>query len=202
MPLTKLHDVHPGSMPNTFTGTEDGRILYLGEGAQIAVVDLTTTPPAAGPGLMPTASKSFQVGDFAVLPADLLLDPALCFMIDADHDGEEKNDCADLLFVAGGHMGLWAVSADPTPGNPNRALRIDDQQDLAQPLSKQDSLTLRDDPGVPGVNFGFDLASTQRIETAGTPFRVRIRPAGTHGPKALLVTDAMGGLRIYGEEGQ
>jgi len=40
------------------------------------------------------------------------------------------------------------------------------------------------------------------IETAGTPFRVRIRPAGAHGPKALLVTDAMGGLRVYGEAGQ
>ena len=64
------------------------------------------------------------------------------------------------------------------------------------------ALTLRDDPSVPGVNFVFDPACTVRIETAGTPFRVRIRPAGAHGPKALLVTDAMGGLRIYGEAGQ
>ncbi|MEZ6018228.1 MAG: hypothetical protein R3F49_24205 [Planctomycetota bacterium] len=138
--LTKLHDVHPGSMPNTFTGTDDGSVLYLGEGGQVSIIDLTTTPPATGPGLMPSAVKKVQVGKLGVVPADLLLDPTLCFTEDDDLDGDAKNDCSDLLIVAGGHMGLWVMSANPTLGQPNRVMRIDDQQDTSQPQSVQDSV--------------------------------------------------------------
>lgn len=69
--------------------------------------------------------------------------------------------------------------------------------------------------GVPGIGieileltrptsagaWGFEPV-TQRIETPGDPYGLTIRPAdSSHGlPKSLLVSDAFGGLRVYGEE--
>ncbi|MEM6675778.1 MAG: hypothetical protein AAF726_23210 [Planctomycetota bacterium] len=61
-------------------------------------------------------------------------------------------------------------------------------------------LPFRDlDPG-PGESFGFDSDATERIETPGNPFALRLRPASTGAEKALIVSDGIGGLRLYVED--
>ncbi|MEM1452102.1 MAG: hypothetical protein AAF726_17010 [Planctomycetota bacterium] len=61
-------------------------------------------------------------------------------------------------------------------------------------------LTFRDrDPG-PGEQFGFDPLAEVAVETPGNPFAVRVRPASPGVERALIVSDGIGGLRLYVEE--
>ena len=62
-------------------------------------------------------------------------------------------------------------------------------------------LTLHDqDPDPAIVDWEFDASRQVRVETAGNPFSVSIRRATPEAPKALLVSDGVGGLRLYVEE--
>ncbi|MEM6674550.1 MAG: hypothetical protein AAF726_17015 [Planctomycetota bacterium] len=135
--LTKLADVHPVSSPNTFVGTDDLEFLYLGEGGRIAVIDLSLVGAPSGSQLMPGHVNSIQVGSLGAVPAEMLLDPA--HAVDADDDGNPLNDADDVLYVACGRLGLWAVDPDPAGGGLNHAVRIDDRGNPNNPVSMQKS---------------------------------------------------------------
>ncbi|MEM1447520.1 MAG: hypothetical protein AAGA20_12475 [Planctomycetota bacterium] len=135
--MTKLSDVHPGSLPNAFVGTDDLQHLFLGEGGQIAFIDMAAAPTGGGAQLMPDATKVIQIGALGALPAELLLDPGQ--HVDLDGNGDFLDDTDDLIYIAAGQMGLWAMEANPDPLVQNRVIRIDDRGNASGPTTLQRS---------------------------------------------------------------
>ena len=128
--LVEVQGAYASSRLRALTCTPDGRWIYEAEGGRLVLIDTwdeiagrNSLDGFAGPG----GSKSFQVGARGVLASALALDP--------DAASEPGDGHSDLVYVAGGRDGVWAVQADTAPDRQNRAWRIDDSGDL-QPGSQ------------------------------------------------------------------
>jgi len=126
--LLKLLDTRPASILSTLTSDARGEWLFLAEGGTLVWSDCraivaNTVPTPQPPGVLPV-TKKLATGLAGVRPAALLVHP------DADPSagGLGMND---WIFIAGGHLGLWAMQLDPSPLNTqNRVVRIDDSGNL------------------------------------------------------------------------
>ncbi len=195
--LTQPTGAHPYSLVRAVASTPDASWLFVGEGGTVAIQDARATTyagAAGGPSLPP--AKVVQVGRPGVVSAALLPHPELDFDVDTDGDGIAENDVVDVLFVAGGQLGLWMLAVDPRPGAPNRAMRIDDQGNPLNPISEQNSrrfcnqLALVDvgDTTYLAATFGkkdqshlrlYSLAAvTARFATAAAEVGFELQPAG------------------------
>jgi len=123
--------------------TPDGTWVFSAEGGSLAFVYIggenpTSVPFPTSPALpqrpMRAAEKRNQVGSLGVLAADFALDPGLDLSDEPDTlpAGTEPmkywpgaEDYKDILYIAGGHLGLWAMEAHPIAGYTNRAVRLD-----------------------------------------------------------------------------
>jgi len=121
----------------------DGSWVFSAEGGVLAFVyvggdtpaTLSFPPPPDPPHVqMGAAEKRLQLRSLGVLTAELALDPGL------DLSDEPKTlppgeppekywptdaDYEDILYVAGGHLGLWAIEAHPIAQYDNHAVRLD-----------------------------------------------------------------------------
>lgn len=104
--------------------------VFIAEGGAIAMLDLEGVDESTtgNPMTDELRTRRFKVGDLGVKPADLLLDP------DADLVGQEYGLNAptrgDLLYIAGGIMGLWAMRIETGPSGTNPVVRIDDSGNM------------------------------------------------------------------------
>ncbi len=125
--------VYPFSQPNAFVATDNGDWLFLGEGGSIAFVDFRGLNPSAATGGaqqdMPLPSKRQQIGTLAPLPAEMVLDPAADLSDDDVTQLPDANDANDIVYIAGGNLGLWAIEAHPGSQHENVAVRLDDSGD-------------------------------------------------------------------------
>ena len=146
--LDELAAVAPGSYPTAQIMTDDGEWIFSAEGGAMAFIYLGNAhpgntvfpqPPLLQLQPMPSAIKRVQVGTLGVITADLALDPALDLVDDPvtlpkgtepDAYIPPDEDYADLIYIAGGHLGLWAMEAHPVDEYMNRAVRIDNSGDL------------------------------------------------------------------------
>ena len=116
--LEELVAVYPYSSGYTMTSTPDGNYLYAGEGCAVAVIHSDPTDLNADDNYN-IPIKRDPVGRTGVLPVKLLLDPDVATTPVYGDD--------DLLYIAGGRDGLWAMQADTqNDTQPNLAVRIDD----------------------------------------------------------------------------
>jgi len=134
--LDELVAYYPYGPSYTMTSTPDGNYLYVGEGCSIAVI--LADPSASNPDdNYKDPIKRSPIGSTGVLPVKLLLDP--------DASTTPAFGAHDLLYIAGGRDGLWAMQADTqTETQPNRAVRIDDAT-VENSTSDQDSRRWCDD---------------------------------------------------------
>jgi len=118
--FSELKAVHPFSVPNEIACSGRGGVLFSGEGGSIAYLETGNS------GQEFNEVRRVPVGRFGVRPAAMLLDP------DATVDDGSDADAADLLYIAGGHSGLWAIEANATAFDPNDpfATRLDDSANL------------------------------------------------------------------------
>ncbi|MEL6430773.1 MAG: hypothetical protein AAFR54_16425 [Planctomycetota bacterium] len=144
--IDELVAVAPESYPTVQAMTPDGEWVFSAEGGVLAFLHVGTTHPGnttfPAPELrisMPDAEKRVQVGSLGVLASDLALDPDLDLSDDpptlpAGTPPETSSltdvDANDIVYVAGGHLGLWAIEAHPVAGYQNRAVRIDNSGNL------------------------------------------------------------------------
>jgi len=118
--LDELVAVYPYASGYTMTSTPDGYDLYAGEGGAVAVIHSDHTATNYN-----TPLKRDPVGSVGVLPVKMLLDPDITATPGPAYCPAYEDN--DLLYVAGGRDGLWAMQADVQhPGQPNLAVRIDD----------------------------------------------------------------------------
>jgi len=116
--FTLLQAVHGNSVTGPETSTPDGAVLLVAESAVLAFID------ASDPLSYESPLRIEPISSFGVRAVDLMLDPA------ADL-GDSSLDPNDLVYVAGGRMGLWAMQAHPTAGSALAAVRLDDAVDAA-----------------------------------------------------------------------
>ncbi len=144
--LTRLIGVWPYSTMSTLTGDEAGHFMFICEGGVITFADLRGVDRASDPAVMnpfyeSTRIKRVRAGKQGVRAAALALDPDANLLLDTDvpTDGLASNDREDLLFIAGGPLGLWVMRAETTVGNStwNTTVRLDDASDVNSPA--QDS---------------------------------------------------------------
>jgi len=116
--LNELVAVHPYSASGSMTSTANGDFLYVGEGGAIAAIFANPDDPLSD---YQTPLWRDQLGSLGVLPVKMLLDPEA-----GVHPGSDGQDI-DILYIAGGRDGLWAMDASVRDdGIPNQAVRIDD----------------------------------------------------------------------------
>ncbi|MEM1447602.1 MAG: hypothetical protein AAF957_22275 [Planctomycetota bacterium] len=135
--LDELLAVMPESVPNSFVTTDDGSWLFLGEGATLTFIDFRGRTPSTPdvPGTleqpMPAPTKRVQIGSLGVLPSEMVLDPEADLTDDGDTTSVlDDADDKDIIYIAGGHFGLWAIEAYPNDGHDNVAVRLDDSGNL------------------------------------------------------------------------
>ncbi|TDJ65860.1 MAG: hypothetical protein E2O39_17390 [Planctomycetota bacterium] len=117
--LDELIAVHPDSVPGAMVSDPDGRYLFVAEGGALAALHVR-----ANPQVFAVRSKR-PIGATGVKPVRMILDPEADLALD-DAPGFE-----DVLYIAGGRSGLWAVRADLRPGGADFvAVRVDDSTDL------------------------------------------------------------------------
>jgi len=111
--LDRLAAVHPNGPPGALTATPSGSLLLVAEGGALAFIGTRTQAGFEEP------LKVVRIGRRGVVPVRMRLDP--------DADFADGPDPEDLVYVAGGRDGLWALHADPDPTvlQP-RAARVDD----------------------------------------------------------------------------
>ncbi len=109
---------HGPSMPTALTASHSGRYVYAGEGSTLAVLELDPQTGIRNP------LKRIPISSRAVLPVAMALDPEANV-----EDGVQ--DAEDVLYVAAGRDGLWAMQANPLAGAPNPAVRIDDSAGMS-----------------------------------------------------------------------
>lgn len=137
-PLDRQAGVHPYSTPGVQFSTDDGRWIFSAEGGAVAFIEFGTSGPGtADPAslrqAMPVETKRVPLGALGVLAADLVLDPEADLSDDGALGGPGPEDTRDLLYVAGGHLGLWAMEAHPGAFHANRAVRLDDAHTAGAP---------------------------------------------------------------------
>jgi len=151
--IDELVAVHPASYPTVQAMTPDGHWIFSAEGGSLAFVFVGADNPSSVsfPGNPPrrtmgAAEKRLQVGSLGVLAADLELDPGLDLTdepktlppgTDPEKYWPTDEDYEDILYIAGGHLGLWAMEAHPIAEYDNNAVRVDNSGDLN--VSTQDS---------------------------------------------------------------
>ncbi|MEM9799588.1 MAG: hypothetical protein AAGA20_04625 [Planctomycetota bacterium] len=76
--------------------------------------------------------KKVQIGALGVRAAEMLAHPRLDLRDDDDNNDDDAwvaepgpGDADDVVFIASGRLGLWAIEAHPAPSYENRAVRID-----------------------------------------------------------------------------
>lgn len=125
--------VDPYSAPTVAISSPGGRWILSSEGGGMRFIPFDGLNPAT-PGLavptalpMPREKHECPVGTVGVMAAEMVLDP------DADLEDDASNsprdpvaDAHDIVYVAGGHHGLWAMEAHPATGHDNIAVRLDD----------------------------------------------------------------------------
>lgn len=139
--LNRLLDTWPYSTLSTLTGDRAGDFAFIGEGGAIVVVDLrgvtsATDPTVYNPFYDEVKVKRVEAGKFGVRAAGLLLDRDADLLTDTASpgrplDGLPSNDREDVLYIAGGRLGLWAMRAETSDGNAawNTTVRLDDSPD-------------------------------------------------------------------------
>jgi len=128
--LTHLFETWPYSLMGPVSGDARADWVFVAEGGAIAILALEgiDESTAGNPMSDELRTRRVKVGDLGVKPADLLLDP------DADLVGQEHGTNApargDLLDIAGGIMGLWAMRIETGPNATSPVVRIDDSGNL------------------------------------------------------------------------
>ncbi|MEM8713804.1 MAG: hypothetical protein AAGG01_22915, partial [Planctomycetota bacterium] len=118
---------------------------FFGEGGMLTFMDFRSIDPGT-PGTstpLPNGTsnefeladefKTVQIGSLGVRPAEMLCHPNLDLTGDADDPDSVPHpvdDANDIIFIAGGRLGLWAIEAHPAKNYSNRAVRIDDSGNL------------------------------------------------------------------------
>ena len=125
--------MHPYSSPQAQISTDDGHWIFSGEGGALSFIEFGARSPAtASPGslkqAMPAQTKRIPIGSLGVMAADMVLDPAADLSDDSALGSPGPEDRRDLLYVAGGHLGLWAMEAHPGATHANESARLDDSQ--------------------------------------------------------------------------
>lgn len=137
--IDELADVHPFSYPVAQAMTPDGRWVFSAEGGAITRLEFggqnpsntTFTPPENNAPFLaaPSTPKRVQLGSEAVIAAEMVLDPELDLSDDGPGSSPNDDDANDIIYVAGGHQGLWAIEAHPGTAHQNRAVRLDNSGD-------------------------------------------------------------------------
>jgi len=150
--LDELVAVYPYSVGGSMTSSRDGLTLYAAEGGAVAIIDADPNDPKVD-GNFQHPIKRCPVGSLGVLPVQMRLDPLAGI--------KPLYGYCDLLYVAGGRDGLWAMQADAQhPDTPNLAVRLDDastvggDQDSRRWCDDVDFVTL----GAPGDETTYLLA--------------------------------------------
>jgi len=114
--LDKLLAVYPFSGSGTMTSTANGEYLYVGEGGAIAAILADPDNPQSD---YQVPLWRDPVGSLGVMPVKMVLDPESAAVPGTNY--------SDILYIAGGRDGLWAMEANVADdGLRNRAVRIDD----------------------------------------------------------------------------
>jgi len=131
-PMTRFLDAYPESLLTAMATDDVGNWLFSAEGGKLAIVDLhgidDSTPANPDPFDDPLRVHRVDIGPWGVRPAALLLDPEGDLDKDSGDDDNASNDREDLLYVAGGVMGLWVLEARTSMAIPddNDIVRVDD----------------------------------------------------------------------------
>ncbi len=140
--LDKLVSYHCTGSADAFTSSPDGLVLFFGEGGLLGVIDDTTNEAkwhASDLKLTPIGNPSLAngTGGPGLIPMALALDPAATYPYDRSEPSTSPND---LIYIAGGRMGLWVADADQYSSHSNlRVARIDDAPvlDASQQTSRR-----------------------------------------------------------------
>jgi len=144
--LARLLDTHPYSIPGINLCTDEGDWVFTSEGGSLAFFyqrenpnEFTWNLSGLEFPLNQHEVKRVPIGFPGVQPAELRLDPD-ANLTDDDADGPIvlPEDAHDLIYVAGGRLGLWVMEAHPASNHVNRAARIDDSQNM-NPLQQDSS---------------------------------------------------------------
>ena len=116
--LDVLEAVHPYSLPGALASDPDGQYLFVAEGGALVTLHAETNPDVF------RIRSTAPIGATGVRPVRMLLDP------DAHLTLSSAPGLEDVLYVAGGRSGLWAMRADLRLSVASRvAVRIDDSRD-------------------------------------------------------------------------
>ena len=131
--LTQILDVYPASNPTDLTGDDRGDWVFIGEGGMIVFADFrgitsNSDPLTNNPFNDVARLKRVKAGAFGVRPSRLLLDPDAILESVGQTPGTASDDREDILYIAGGFQGLWAMRANTsmTSSARNDVVRIDD----------------------------------------------------------------------------
>jgi hypothetical protein len=137
--LVQLDAVHAFGDPAANLCTEDGDWGFFSEGGRLVFYDFREID-VLDPGIsVPDPNgvstdfilnpindrKNIQIGTLGIRPAEMITHPDLDLSDDGSSLAPDANDANDIVFIAGGRFGLWAMEAHPHKDYENKFVRID-----------------------------------------------------------------------------